>query len=102
MIRLLKCLAAAVGAALLSSCATVATATRYSKDSPVLYSGTRLNIAALRQDGDTLDEFRQYDMRAPEYPLLDLPFSLIADTGVLALIVAAQSRPSGSVDAAGN
>ena len=72
----------------LGACATARTATRDEAALPLVYSGTRLNIAAICGDDEALDRFTYYGVQPPGHPVLDLPLSLVADTGVLALIVA--------------
>jgi len=51
-----------------------------------IYSGTRLDWAALTQDEVAL---RKFDVDPPSYPLLDLPFSLALDSLFLPLTVGA-------------
>jgi uncharacterized protein YceK len=49
---------------------------------PLVYSGIRLNLAAIADDESGL---RQFKTSPPAYPWLDLPFSLVADTFILPL-----------------
>lgn len=88
MNRLLPCVVALLCTTQLGACATARTAARDEAALPLVYSGTRLNIAAIRGDDEALERFTYYGVQAPEHPVLDLPLSLVADTGVLALIVA--------------
>jgi uncharacterized protein YceK len=101
MPNLLPASVALLVAALLSACATTRTATRDEAALPLVYSGTRLNVAALRGDAESLDRFTYYGVQAPEHPLLDLPLSLVADTGVLALLVAGAAYRSNFTIAGG-
>ena len=47
---------------------------------PKIYSGTRLDLHTVRKDTASL---RKFQARPPEYPLIDLPFSMILDTLIL-------------------
>ena len=60
-----------------TGCATYRSIEATQPGSPKVYSGTRMNIAALRQDDGALQRFHA---EAPAYPALDLPFSLVLDT----------------------
>lgn len=53
----------------------------------VIYSGTRLNWAALENDNATI---RKFKAEPPSYPLADLPFSFALDTLFLPLAVSAE------------
>ena len=65
----------------LSACATIRTMpSMYDYGTPKVYSGTRLDIQALMDGGSGLAKFKA---QPPEYPLIDFPFSLIADTILL-------------------
>lgn len=61
---------------LLSGCASVRTLNDYRPGDPVFLSGTRLDLAALRNDPVALRKFRS---TPPAWPLVDLPFSFVAD-----------------------
>jgi len=74
--RLMPWIAWGVCAALVSSCATVRTLTGYQPGDPVFMSGTRLDIAAIRNDKPALGKFHA---NPPALPWLDLPFSFVAD-----------------------
>ena len=52
-----------------------------------VYSGTRLNWAALENDEVTI---RKFKAEAPSYPLVDLPFSFALDTVFLPLAISAE------------
>lgn len=75
-IGLARFIGASLCAALVSSCATVRTLTEYQPGDPVFMSGTRLDLAAIRQDEMTL---RRLHAAPPAWPWLDLPFSFTAD-----------------------
>ena len=65
----------------LSGCATLRTVPHYTKDSPKLYSGTRMDFDALSRDSNYIHG--KYHAEAPSKPALDLPFSFMLDTLVL-------------------
>jgi uncharacterized protein YceK len=52
-----------------------------------IYSGTRLNWAALENDNATI---RKFKTEAPSYPLVDLPFSFAMDSVFLPLAISAE------------
>lgn len=60
----------------LTGCATINTITTAESGSPILFSGTRLNINALQNNKVVLKKFK---VQAPEYPLLDITPSFVAD-----------------------
>lgn len=63
-------------------------------DSPRYYTGTRLDVAALNSDVETLAYFADHGMRPAAYPIVDLPFSVIADTAALPyLLLCVPARP---------
>ena len=70
--------------ALSSGCATVRTLDAAKPGSPVVYSGTRLDLYALQ--GGCCPEDR-FGAPAPAYPGLDLPGSALLDTVLLPLSV---------------
>jgi len=73
---------------LTTGCATITTATHFTRDSPMVYSGTRLDIHASADHDEVLRVYREkYGVEPPEYPKLDLPFSLLFDTFILFPIV---------------
>lgn len=63
-----------------SGCATFRTADNAHVGSPKIYGGTRVNIAALKNDESALLKYSGYGIDAPAYPAVDLPFSLVGDT----------------------
>jgi uncharacterized protein YceK len=65
----------------LNGCATVRTMpTLASYGSPKVFSGTRLDINAVRGNRAGLEKFK---VQAPAHPLIDLPFSAMLDTIIL-------------------
>ena len=73
----LVCLVAALW---VSGCATVSSLDSAGHRGPLVYSGTRLDLAAIADDESGL---RKLKTLPPAYPWLDLPFSLITDTFIL-------------------
>lgn len=69
-----------------SGCATVNTMNSDKVDPPLVYSGTRLDWYALH-DGCCAQE--RFGAEPPAYPGIDLPFSLLLDTLLLPLSLAA-------------
>lgn len=51
---------------------------------PKIYSGTRLDFHAMRGNESRLKEF---SASPPEYPFIDIPFSLFLDTIILPVTV---------------
>jgi uncharacterized protein YceK len=73
---------------LTTGCATLTTASHFTGDSPMIYSGTRLDMHASASDEKILRGYREkYGVEPPAYPKLDLPFSLLFDTIILVPIV---------------
>ena len=68
-----------------SGCATVTSIDSAEHGTPLVYSGTRLDLAAIADDESGL---RKFKTPPPAYPWLDLPFSLAADTVILPLTFA--------------
>jgi len=65
----------------LSGCATTSTLSQpVHENKPLVMSGVRLNFASLRNDPAVSDKF---GVSAPDYPLLDLPFSAFFDLLVI-------------------
>jgi uncharacterized protein YceK len=62
-------------------CATLRTVPHFTLDSPKLYSGTRMDVDAIKQNQALV--LRKYHVEAPSYPALDLPFSFLLDTVIL-------------------
>ncbi|WP_165917804.1 MULTISPECIES: YceK/YidQ family lipoprotein [Methylomonas] len=52
-----------------------------------MYSGTRLDWAALENDNVTI---RKFKVEPPSYPLVDLPFSFALDSLFLPLAISAE------------
>jgi uncharacterized protein YceK len=75
-VRHARLLAGVVCGALLAGCASVRTLSDYQPGDPVFLSGTRLDLAAIRNDPVALKQFRS---TPPAWPWLDLPFSFSAD-----------------------
>ena len=65
-----------------SGCATVTSIDSAEHGTPLVYSGTRLNMSAIADDESGLRKFKTLP---PGYPWIDLPFSLVADTFILPL-----------------
>ena len=63
-------------------CATVTSIDSAEHGTPLVYSGTRLNMSAIADDESGLRKFKTLP---PGYPWIDLPFSLVADTFILPL-----------------
>jgi uncharacterized protein YceK len=63
----------------LTGCATFEAADHVAQGSPRFFAGTRLDVAAARNDDVTLDHFRKYSMDPPAYPKADLLPSFAAD-----------------------
>jgi uncharacterized protein YceK len=71
-----------------SGCATLTTMSHVTRESPLVYSGTRLDIHASAGNENTLRIYREkYGVEPPEYSKLDLPFSFLLDTIILIPIV---------------
>lgn len=69
-------LVAVIAILLATGCASVRTLRDYQPGDPVFLSGTRFDIAILRNDPIALKRFRS---EPPAWPWLDLPFSFTAD-----------------------
>ncbi len=84
--RLLSILA--VFLMLTTNCATARTVTHFSEGSPLIYSGTRLDIHAISKNERVLQRYKQkHGVEPPSYPKLDLPFSFLLDTLVFFPVV---------------
>lgn len=71
-----------------SGCATLTTASHFTKDSPKFYSGTRLDIHASAHHEDVLLVYKdKYGVDPPDYPRTDLLFSFFFDTVILVPVV---------------
>ena len=67
-------------------CATVETISAVKDESPLVYSGTRLDLhAVLHNQKHLLWLKRKFDIDPPNFPLADLPLSILLDTVVLPL-----------------
>jgi len=75
-IRFVRLLAGIACGAVLAGCASVRTLSDYRTGDPVFMSGTRFDVAVIRQDAVALKQFRS---RPPAWPWIDLPFSFTAD-----------------------
>lgn len=74
----------------LSGCATFSTLNDTAQplaERRFIYSGTRLDWAALSQNQIALNKF---DVAPPRYPLLDMPLSFALDTLFLPLSICAE------------
>ncbi len=67
-----------------TGCATLTTTSHLTKESPMIYSGTRLDIHASAHHEDILRVYRdKFGVEPPAYPKIDVPFSLLLDTLIL-------------------
>jgi uncharacterized protein YceK len=71
-----------VAALWISGCATVTSIDSAEHGTPLVYSGTRLDLAAI---ADNESDLRKFKTLPPASPWLDMPFSLVADTFMLPL-----------------
>ena len=67
-----------------TGCATYRTILKAEQGSPKVFSGTRLDLSAIRGDEVAL---RRSKADPPRYPLLDLPLSIGFDIAILPLTV---------------
>lgn len=67
-----------------SGCATYRTISAAEPGSPKVFSGTRLDVNAIRGDEVAL---RKFKADPPKYPLVDLPLSIGFDMAILPLTV---------------
>lgn len=65
-----------------AGCATYRTISVAESGSPKVYSGTRLDMNALRHDDVGSSKFKA---NPPQHPLIDLPFSFVLDTVIFPL-----------------
>ncbi len=73
---------------LTSGCATLTTTAHFTRDSPMVYSGTRLDIHASANHDAIIRSYKdRYGIDPPDHPTLDLPFSLLFDTIILVPVV---------------
>lgn len=64
-------------------CATVRTVSSAGIDSPMVYSGTRLDYLAITGNSGQIET--EFKVAPPAHPMLDIPFSIVLDTAVLPL-----------------
>jgi uncharacterized protein YceK len=69
-------------------CATVTSIDSAEHGTPLVYSGVRLDLAAI---ADNESDLRKFKTVPPAYPWVDLPFSLVADTFIFPLSFGAAS-----------
>jgi uncharacterized protein YceK len=67
-----------------SGCSTLRTVPHFTLNSPKLYSGTRMDLDAMKHNKDYV--LKKYNVDAPSNPKLDLPFSFLMDTVVLPVV----------------
>jgi uncharacterized protein YceK len=69
-----------------SGCATVETISSATYGSPMVYSGTRLDVHTLSGSQTQLLRLEEkYNIHPPKYPLADLPFSFLLDSLIFPL-----------------
>ena len=78
---------------MLSGCATERTLVGYRQGDPLFFSGTRLDVAAIRQNGAALQRFHTIP---PAWPWFDLPFSFTADLVFFSLPETPEPPPGSS------
>jgi uncharacterized protein YceK len=67
-------------------CATVETISAVRDESPLVYSGTRLDLHAVFKHREHLLWLkRKFDIDPPNYPLADFPLSILLDTVIFPL-----------------
>ena len=72
-----------------TGCATYRTISEAAPGSPKVFSGTRLDIDAMR---DNEIGVRKFKVAPPPYPIVDLPFSLLLDTLIFPLTFSAAAH----------
>ena len=75
---------AVLSLSLSSGCATYRTISTAEQGSSKVFSGTRLDVSAIRGDEVALRKFKAVP---PRYPLVDLPLSIGFDIAILPLTV---------------
>jgi uncharacterized protein YceK len=71
-----------------TACATLTTTSHFTKESPKIYSGARLDLHASAHHDEILRGYRdKYGVEPPDHPKLDLPFSMLFDTIILVPVV---------------
>lgn len=69
-----------------SGCATVETISSATYGSPMVYSGTRLDVHTLAGNRKHLSRLKEkYNIHRVKYPLADLPFSFLLDSLIFPL-----------------
>ena len=66
-------------------CSTLRTTSHYTLGSPKFYSGTRMDIDTINESEDYV--LKKYNVKGPENPKLDFPFSFIFDTIILPVVI---------------
>ena len=66
-----------------NGCGTIRTVSSISIDSPMVYSGTRLDYHALVGNRNRIKT--KFNVKPPRYPAADMPFSIMLDTVVFPL-----------------
>lgn len=86
MFKRISCFMALV--LLTAGCATGRTVTHFTEGSPMVYSGTRLDVHAISANHQVLQTYKEkYGVEPPDHPRLDLPFSFLLDTLLLFPVV---------------
>jgi uncharacterized protein YceK len=70
---------------LVNGCSTMETTAHYTLGGPKLYSGTRMDLDAMKESDEYI--YDKYNAEAPSNPKLDLPFSFILDTAILPVVL---------------
>jgi uncharacterized protein YceK len=71
-----------------TGCATLTTGSHFTRESPMIYSGARLDLHASAQHENILRGYKnKSNVELPAYPKLDLPFSILLDTIILVPLV---------------
>jgi len=76
MRKVTRFIAAVLCCVLASGCASWRTLADYERGDPVFFSGTRFDVALIRDDPIAL---KQFHSEPPAAPAIDLPFSFVAD-----------------------
>jgi uncharacterized protein YceK len=70
---------------IINGCSTLKTTAHYTLGSPKLYSGTRMDLDTINKSEDYV--LKKYNVKGPDNPNLDLPFSLLLDTAILPVVI---------------
>ena len=65
----------------LNGCATLRTVKHFTRYTPKLYTGTRMDLDAMNQKKNNI--LKKYNVEAPSHPKMDLPFAFLLDTVIL-------------------